>query len=84
MTSAPTNEFSTVEDKIEVAEGKKAAADKAFRDGNWQSGELKNTGGHLWRFNGAPTVSKLSYNSLALRSYHEVCYYQYRVDDRVI
>jgi len=38
MASAPpTNEFSTVEDKMEVAEGKKAAADKAFRDGNWQS-----------------------------------------------
>lgn len=41
MTSAPTNEFSTVEDKIEVAEGKKADADKAFRDGNWQGGELQ-------------------------------------------
>jgi hypothetical protein len=39
MASAPINEFSTVEDKIEVGEEKKAAADKAFREGNWQGGE---------------------------------------------
>lgn len=38
MATQPTNEFSTVEDKIEIAEGKKAAGDKAFREGQWQAG----------------------------------------------
>lgn len=62
MATAPTNEFSTVEDKIEVAEEKKTAADKAFRDGNWQNGEWSAT---------ILIAFKLSI-SPALRSYHEV------------
>lgn len=38
-TPQPLNEFATVEDKIEIAEGKKSAGDKSFREGSWQDGE---------------------------------------------
>lgn len=41
MSTQSTNEFSTVDDKIEIAEGKKAAGDKAFREGQWQPGTSK-------------------------------------------
>lgn len=41
MSAQLTSEFSTVDDKIEIAEGKKAAGDKAFREGQWQPGMPK-------------------------------------------
>ncbi|KAF8339849.1 TPR-like protein [Cantharellus anzutake] len=37
MSEPPTNEFSSVEEKMEVAQGHKEKGDKAFRSGDWKA-----------------------------------------------